>query len=492
MNYSNPIIRGMYPDPSIVRVEEDYYVINSSFEYLPAVPLFHSKDLINWKQISYVVDRDSQIDLKDCFDSGGIYAPTIRYHNGIFYMITTNLYKGNFIVTTSNPLEGWSDPIFIENTPGIDPSLYFEDDKVFMQYSCLAHGMFQCELDPVTFQIKGRHEVLSYGCGGRDPEGPHLYKKGKYYYLLSAEGGTREGHMIVIQRSTSLWGPFEACPHNPIVTNRNAKGEILQAVGHGDFVEDIHGDWWIVALAHREKKHKHILGRETILLPVEWINDWPVIKDGIASSVIETSRECKEQERINYFYDDFSGTSLDLQWSTLRSFHKEHVERKNNTLVLKGNEYTLSDDSKDPVFLCIRQKEWKGSWRVKIESIVGEGECGVSLYADHNHHLDLIVKKNESHYSVHLRKCVGDIVHNDKASTFTTTTLGVKVECDGIYYTYSCFDGVKDVEIGKSLCKHLATEVADTMFTGTMFGMFAYGKDTSASFSTFRYDYGVE
>ena len=246
-SYKNPIITGFNPDPSIVCVGEDYYLCTSSFEYFPGVPLYHSRNLINWQLIGYCLDRESQLDLKNSPSSMGVYAPTIRYYKGTYYMITTNITHainggktGNLIVKTTDISGEWSDPVWIEHE-GIDPSLYFEDDKAY--YCGTGHdekgdAIVLFEVDVDSGEILSDKKVISRGCGGKCPEGPHIYKINDWYYLMIAEGGTEYGHMVTMQRSKSIYGPYEKCPYNPILSNRNYGSEAIQCSGHADLFED--------------------------------------------------------------------------------------------------------------------------------------------------------------------------------------------------------------------------------------------------------------
>ncbi|WP_171026096.1 MULTISPECIES: glycoside hydrolase family 43 protein, partial [unclassified Clostridium] len=219
MGFRNPIIPGYNPDPSVCRVGEDYYLVTSSFEDFPGVPVYHSRDMVNWEQIGYCLTRRSQLELKNCPPSRGIFAPVIRYHQGRFYMITTNVsHGGNFYVWTEDPAGEWSEPIFLAQG-GIDPSLFFDDDgKVYLTSNQPTGGdwtIAQSEIDIATGQLLTKPRTVWTGTGGRHPEGPHLYKINGKYYLMIAEGGTELGHMETIARSDSPYGPFESCPHNP-------------------------------------------------------------------------------------------------------------------------------------------------------------------------------------------------------------------------------------------------------------------------------------
>ena len=244
MQYQNPILPGFHPDPSICRVGDDFYLVTSSFEYFPGLPIYHSRDLVHWEQIGHCLTRDSQVHLvtgaPNCLN---IYAPTIRYHDGLFYVIVTNVTgdnHGNFIITAKDPAGEWSDPIALP-FPGIDPSLFFDEDgKVY--YLGTDGGIYLSEMDITTGAAIGETHRLWQGTAN-NPEGPHLYKIDGMYYLLLAQGGTELCHMAVLARSESILGPYEPCPHNPILTNIGQSLPI-KAAGHADLVEDADGNWW--------------------------------------------------------------------------------------------------------------------------------------------------------------------------------------------------------------------------------------------------------
>lgn len=289
---SNPILRGFYPDPSICRVEDDYYLVNSTFAYAPGVPIFHSTDLIHWKQLGHVLERRSQLNLENARMSDGIYAPTLRFHNGIFYMITTNVKGGgNFYVTAKTPAGPWSDPVYLPDAQGFDPSLFFEEDKCYyigQRAKKEAKYPGDCEiwiqeLDLEKGELTGADYAVWDGALKTAfwVEGPHLYKRNGYYYILTAEGGTAFEHSICVARSKSLLGEYEACPLNPIFTHRHlGKNSKIQNIGHGDLVETKGGHWYIVMLGTRPIEGCAPLGRETFLAEVIWENDWPVINPG--------------------------------------------------------------------------------------------------------------------------------------------------------------------------------------------------------------------
>lgn len=292
----NPILPGFYPDPSICAVGRDFYLVNSTFAYFPGVPIFHSRDLAHWRQIGNVLTRPSQLPLDGCRHSRGIYAPTLRYYDGTFYLITTNISGGgNFIVTAQDPAGPWSEPYWLgDAAQGIDPSLLFDDDG-----RCYYVGnrpnpageqyggdweIWTQELDLTTMRLTGESHALWKGAL-RDviwPEGPHLYKKDGMYYLMIAEGGTGPNHSVSVARSKHVFGPYAGNPNNPILTHRHLGAQYpVTCVGHGDLAADAEGNWYMVMLGMRPCGGHTLMGRETFLARVEWQNGWPVVNPGI-------------------------------------------------------------------------------------------------------------------------------------------------------------------------------------------------------------------
>lgn len=267
-SFQNPILAGYYPDPSICKAGEDYYIINSSFAHYPGIPVFHSKDLLNWQLISYAMNRPSQLALEGSGISRGLFAPAISYHNGTFYIVCTEVSKlGNFIITAKDPKGPWSDPVKLPQVNGIDPSLFFDDNgKAYVVYNSIppdnktlwnGHRTIRMyELDPVNLKVIGEEKLLVNG--GTDIskkpvwiEGPHIYKKDGWYILMCAEGGTGYNHSEVVFRSKSVEGPYIPYDKNPILTQRhldsNRKNPIT-TTGHADIVEDKDGNWWGIFL----------------------------------------------------------------------------------------------------------------------------------------------------------------------------------------------------------------------------------------------------
>jgi alpha-N-arabinofuranosidase len=273
----------MHPDPTVCRVGDDFYLACSSFEYFPGVPLYHSRDLTSWRPLGHVLTRPTQLDLTRSPSSGGIYAPTLRHHDGRFYLVTTLVGRGNFVVTAEGPDGPWSDPHWLDEE-GFDPSLAFLDGRAFYtragpgadeEHPFVHQG--ELALSEEGIAVSRPPQVIWRGTGGVWPEGPHLYRRHRWYYLVAAEGGTSYGHSIVAARSARPDGPFEASPHGPVLTHRDRHGDPIQAVGHADLVELVDGSTWAVLLGIRPTggRHHH-LGRETFLAPVVWGDDgWP-------------------------------------------------------------------------------------------------------------------------------------------------------------------------------------------------------------------------
>ena len=366
--FLNPVIAGFAPDPSICRKGDTYYLVNSSFSFFPGVPIYKSKDLVNWQSIGHVLDRESQLPLGKQRVSGGIFAPAITYNekNKTFYMITTNVGAGNFFVKSKDPEKGWSDPIYLRKVGGIDPSFFFDKDgKGYIvnndepigghdyegQRSIMCHR-FSVEGDSV---IGDQVEILRGGTHVQEQpiwiEGPHLFRVGKYYYLMCAEGGTGEGHSEVILRARNPMGPYEEYSGNPILTQREGldpqRDDYVSSAGHADLVQTPQGDWWAVFLACRpyDKNIYYNTGRDTYMLPVTWKDGWPVIlekgkaiptvvdyKGGtIAPQTAETAYRTG-----NFSYTDrFGGDKLNVRWLALRNPKTDFYTLSANGLKIK-------------------------------------------------------------------------------------------------------------------------------------------------------------
>jgi xylan 1,4-beta-xylosidase len=338
--FRNPILPGCYPDPSICRSGEDYYMVTSSFEYYPGVPIFHSKDLVHWRQLGHVLDRPSQLDLDGTPCSKGIYAATIRYREGIYYMVTTFVEsqegeRRNFYVTAKDPAGPWSDPIWIEGAPGIDSSFFFDDDgRAYVMANRRPPGGQQYpkhmeiwlqEIDLTTGRLLGERFSLWDGAMKfvHAQEAPHIYKANGYYYLIIAEGGTGHTHAVTVARSEQITGPYESCKSNPILTHRHlGRSAAITNVGHADLVETQNGEWWLVCLGSRPYGGTYRnLGRETFLAPVVWEDGWPVVNPGKGIIELESPRPNLAEHRWQSLpaCDSFESSELDHRWNFIRT-----------------------------------------------------------------------------------------------------------------------------------------------------------------------------
>ena len=475
----NPIIAGFHPDPSICRVGDDYYVVNSSFQYFPGVPIYHSRDLVNWQLIGNVLDRESQLPLKGATSWLGIYAPTLRYHDGTFYMITTNVGNGgNFMVTAKDPRGPWSEPIWLKQQ-GIDPSLYFENGKCYM-VSNPDNTSRLCEIDPKTGQQLTDSKALWQGTGGRYPEGPHIYKKDGYYYLLISEGGTELAHKLTIARSRKIDGPYVANPANPILTHCSMAGQSspIQGTGHGDLVQTADGSWRLVFLAYRNFGGSyHHLSRETFIAPVEWKKgQWPVVNGG---KPIEAVGQTERHERITFVPNDANTPfAFGPEWVFIQNpdstKYDRHVVVDGATGKVAGGALRLYggrrlNDNDHPTFIGRRQE----SPRVTVETMVNSNgaEAGLTVYQIHDGHIDLCV--NNGYVGV---KCkLKNIYYVVNEEPVKSAAVKLRISSDGELYRFEYQDGNGPFRrLCELNCSLMSTEVAGG-FTGVVIGMFAEG-----------------
>lgn len=496
--YNNPVIPGFYPDPSVCRVGNDYYLVNSTFEYFPGVPVFHSKDLVNWEQIGNCLTRESQLNLNKCAPSGGIYAPTIRYNEGTFYMITTNLCdKGNFIVYTEDPAGEWSEPVWLKQG-GIDPSLYFEDGKCY--FVSIPNGITLCEINPKTGEQLSESKVIWDGTGGRYPEAPHIYKKDNWYYLLIAEGGTEYGHKVTIARSRNIYGPYDPNPSNPILTHidRNAQNNPIQGLGHADLVQAHDDSWWAVFLAFRPQSGTHhLLGRETFLAPVRWDkNAWPVIN---GNGTAQLQMDCETLPLKPYapapVRTGFDTPKLGPEWLYLYNPETANYSLKERSgyLRLKTSTVQLDDRGVTPTFAGRRQQhiECTATTAIELDKASLNDEGGISVYMDNGHHYDLFVRQGDKgKQTVALRYRLGNMKHIEKEVELPKSKCYLRVEGSRDFYSFSySTDNKTFIPLGKMNVRYLSTETAGG-FKGILFALYATSQKPSGGVADFEwFDY---
>lgn len=492
MQYKNPIVKGFYPDPSVCFAEGKYYMVCSSFQYFPGVPLFESEDLVNWKQIGHVLTKKSQVMLEKINSSGGVFAPTIRYNNGRFYMVTTNdTTHKNFYVYTDDIYGEWSEPVEVDRN-GIDPSLLFDGDKVYFLNNgtddCGEGGVIQCEINIETGEKLTPAKCIWKGSGGRYLESPHMYKIGNYYYLMAAEGGTEYGHMITYARSDSPWGKFENCPANPVLTNRNKAPFIIQGIGHGDLIQDPNGEWHILSLGFRQMHMwmpYHHLGREVFLTPVKFGGDgwFTAGNDGTTDATYEIAGNFEQNVKNHY---TFENTSWTVDWCFLRHPHSENYSLSNSRAVLRGTDITL-DDVDSPTFVGIRQRDFCFKL-VSDVSLGGEnGEGGVTVYMTEQEHYDAAVRERGGKYEAVLKLNIGGIKHEQTVLSLASGKAEIIIRADNFQYNFYVAQNGKESFLGSGSAKYLSSEVAGG-FTGVVIGLYAVGK-VSAEFTNFEINY---
>ncbi|MEH7492005.1 glycoside hydrolase family 43 protein [Neobacillus niacini] len=542
--FQNPILPGFYPDPSICRAGDDYYLITSSFGFFPGVPIFHSKDLVNWEQIGHVLDRPSQLNLDGGGISGGIYAPTIRYHNGTFYMVTTNITNGgNFIVTADNPAGPWSDPYWIENAPGIDPSLFFDEDgKVYFTAAWMAKDAHKFsdmeiwgqELDLTEMKLVGERHSLWRGAlkNAHSPEGPHLYKVNGYYYLLIAEGGTQHFHAVTIARSKNVFGPYEGYEGNPILTHRHlGKKYPISNPGHADLVETQNGEWWMVALASRPYGgYYKNLGRETFLIPVEWEDEWPVVSPGTGR--VESTYDVPNLPFFsvakNEVRDDFEDEKLGFVWNGIRTPREDFysLTERSGYLRLKLRPQKMVDVLKPPSmsmnpeenredvidhpsFIGRRQQHMNFTATVKMDFNPHNDDetAGLALVQNNNFQYRFECSMVDGQKVVRLIKCTSKTEMDYLKGTFSYENCETKLaeapcNSDSLYLKitasgqdYSFFYG-ESLEKSQLLADNVDGRILNPDsaggFVGTYIGMFASSNgnqsENAADFDWFDYE----
>lgn len=495
MIYQNPIIRGFYPDPSVCYANGKFYLVTSSFQYFPGVPLFESTDLVNWNQIGHVLTRPSQVMLDKVRSSGGVFAPTLRFSDGRFYMVTNNNSTNrNFYVYTDDIYGQWSEPIEVDQD-GIDPSLYFEDGHAYFitngyDEKSGKNGIIQCEIDINTGERLSDSVCIWHGTGGRYLESPHMYKIGGYYYIMVAEGGTEYGHMITYARGKNIWGPFENFPDNPVLTNRNKAPYIIQAIGHGDLIQNTDGNWYMISLGFRqidEWKPFHHLGREVYMTPVSFGSDgwFRAGHDGTTDETYEIPGDFTQIRKNIY---TFENTDWNLDWCYLRKMNPAHYQLFEDHIILQGTDISLYDvDS--PTFIGMRQIDFDMQTKVCVSLKQSDTKsnltsmAGITVYMCETEHYDIAVQKEEDDYYAVLYLNIGSIRHLEKKVKLQTENATLLIESDRLTYRFSVQEGIAVTPLGQAYTKYLSSEVCEG-FTGTMLGLFAVG-DITACFTDF-------
>ena len=528
--YSNPIIPGFNPDPSICRVGDDFYLVTSTFEFFPGVPVYHSTDLVNWSIIGHCLSQPSQLNLDNAECSGGIYAPTIRYYKGTFYMITTLVGRkdGDFIVTAKNPAGPWSEPHWIQNAPGIDPSLFFDDDgKVYMSGNehfqvkpgLLGSNIWIRELDTINWKLIGdkgylvKYENIYQKGSPIDRnntsyltaiEGAHLYKKNGIYYVNFSHGGTGTNHAVSFLKSKNIFGPYTENPGNPIITHRDLPLTYpITSTGHADIFDTKNGDWWLVYLGKRTiQDGREPLGRETFLSPVDWSGEWPIVnparKIGRAELVQMKPLNLKKSKNDNNLLkDNFRSETLNPHWTFIRTPRTTwwSLTDRKDFLRIQLRPIKITEKA-SPSYIGRRIEDLKFSTIAKMEfnPVTDNEEAGLLILRDRFYNLRLTLKTENG------KKMLQIVLNNGKNTVDSvlskmevkTGNLQLKVSGKGLIYSFSySTNGTDWISVKDNIDCVSNNFVKGGVFTGTFVGMYASsnGNETKsyADFDWFDY-----
>ncbi|GAB6902666.1 glycoside hydrolase family 43 protein [Kineosporia succinea] len=401
--YPNPLLPGFNPDPSVVRVEDTYYLVTSTFEYLPGMPVYRSTDFVQWEQIGNVGTRPEQLRLRDVPTGTGVWAPTIRHHDGLFHVIVTvPRGRGCVVFTATDPAGPWSDGTVLDGVHGIDPDLAWDEaGNAFVTYSGLllegpdlgTHlGIQQVRVDLETGRALEEPRSIWSGSGFMFPEAPHLYHRGGYWYLMIAEGGTERGHGVSIARGPSPEGPFEPGPANPFLTARSTTRPI-QNTGHGDLVEGPDGKTLMVLLGVRPGGGTRAfspLGRETFVTTVDWKDDWPVAEP-VQLSVLPSITD-----KVSF------AEPWDNRWLAVRRTPSEVAETEDGRLRITADGSTLDDLR--PAFVGRRQMTIDVASRTRVDVSAGTG--GLAVRYDEDHHYEIEARAEDGRLHLTARASV--------------------------------------------------------------------------------------
>ncbi|HYD37677.1 MAG TPA: glycoside hydrolase family 43 protein [Allosphingosinicella sp.] len=511
-DYRNPILKGFYPDPSLTRVGDDFYLVTSTFAYFPGIPVFHSRDLVNWTQIGNAIDRPDQLDFGRLGLSRGVFAPTIEHRDGTFYILNTCVdCGGNFVVTATDPAGPWSDPVWLpELEGGIDPSLFFDEDgSVWILNNGPPEGpplyeghraIWTQRFDPVTKKTFGPRKMLVNG--GVDLstkpiwiEGPHILRRHGFYYLVAAEGGTAEGHSQVVLRSRRPDGPYSVYPGNPILTQRDLpsdRPDPITSAGHADLVETAAGEWWATFLAVRPYEGDfYNTGREVFLLPVTWEGGWPrITRPGQSIPYVHRRPNLPPQPAPPVptsgafaVTDEFDGPALPSRWMMMRNPRQRWYALAGGELRIEARGVPLGGFG-NPSFLARRQQHLDASASTIVRFVPSRDGDSAGLVALQNdeYFFYLAVARRGGRPVVELRRRAGP---DDPAegAPIASAPLGaafgapVRLRIDaqraGYSFAYATGRGEWRTLGGREDGRILSTRTAGG-FVGAVFGLHAY------------------
>ena len=508
--FYNPILQGCYPDPSITRKGDDYYLVTSTFAMFPGVPIFHSTDLVNWKQIGHVLDRKSQLKVQDTGISAGIYAPSIKYNanNETFYMITTQFAGdiNNMVVKTKDPFQGWSE-VYKLKFNGIDPSLFFDDNgkayvvhndapdrgkELYNGHRVIKIWEYDVENDQV---IAGTDKIIVDGGVdiSRKPiwiEAPHIYKKNGIYYLMCAEGGTGDWHSEVIFTSENPMGPYVPAPNNPILSQRYLNSNRANKVdwaGHADLVEGTDGKHYGVFLAIRPNEKGLVnTGRETFILPVDWSGKYPVFENGLVpmEPKLKMPKGVENKTGTEGFFpngnftftDNFTAPKLDYRWIGMRGPREDFITTSKNGLNIKP--FAVSIKAVAPVSALFQRQQHQHFTATTTMKFTPKSEnelAGLTCYQSERFNYVFGITKKDKDFYILLEKTEkgqSKIIASAKIDVKMPVQLQVTAKGDEYKFNYSV-DGVNFTNLGGTVSGDiLSTNVAGG-FTGSLIGLYA-------------------
>ncbi|WP_087510481.1 glycoside hydrolase family 43 protein [Cellulomonas iranensis] len=500
---SNPVLPGFHPDPTVCRVGDDYWLVTSTFEYFPGLPVHHSTDLARWEHVGHAIDRRSQLDMECVRPSGGLYAPTLRHHDGTFWMTCTlvdgHRGAGNFVMSAEHPAGPWSDVTWLEDAEGIDPSLFFDDDgSAWYLGARPTHDphpedpqttdIWLRRFDVRTRQLVGPEHVLWHGAlhAAVWAEGPHLYKVDGRYLLVIAEGGTDVHHAVTVARADHVTGPYSGNRANPVLTHRHlGRDHPVSSVGHAELVEGPDGAWWAFALGTRPVDGHHLLGRETFVVPARWEDGWPVLAPGVGQVTPlvehpavpdgEVVRPAADEPFTETFADPTTG-GLSPRWNRLRTGDDPaDTTSRPGALRLALRPATL-DEPTTPAFLGLRQQHHRARFTATVEApgLAAHERAGLAVRQKDTHHavlalrdggdarvVELVLTQGDERTTVGTLPLPGDGPVELRVTADRLTYTAEAREPDGAWTTVGTVDG-----------RALSTQTAGG-FTGVHLGVYA-------------------
>ncbi len=501
--FQNPVLTGMNPDPSLCAVGDEFFLVTSSFAYWPGIPVHRSRDLVHWEQIGHVLDRPEQIDLSGIDTSDGIWAPTIRHHDGIFYVVSTVARdrRGgvNFVTTALDAAGPWMQPVVLD-AEGIDPSLFFDDDGRCWFTACrdaedpFLRGpaeLYIQELDLETLQLTGPLHVLWNGAvAGAWAEAPHIYKRDGVYYLIAAEGGTERNHSVTAARSATVTGPYRTDPRSPLLTHRHLGPEaVFQNVGHADIVETPAGETWALVLATRPLDGAHTLGREVFLVPAEWTDDGLLLAPGFGHvremerAPISMLSDAPTPDAPSVERELFEGAGLPPGWRSLRGPVRGQEQACGAGVSLRASSDDLSDRG-TPSFLARRQEHqsFEARTSVSFRPQSSSNEAGLAVFYDERHFATLAVTLDEDGRPIVRFQRSGTSGTSGEVAVTPAGEMLLRVIGDLDAYVFSCWDERQGdwLTLGKVPRAWFSTEHAGG-FVGVHVGLYAVGAGEDAA-----------